>query len=64
MSYTDTTQPYHGLGRGRQRDDDGVVDDDAAWREHHVVVDGAARALRLEECDVIALIAHLVNIKR
>ena len=63
-SYTDTTQPYHGLGRGRQRDDDGVVDDDTAWREHHVAIDGAARTLRLEDCDVIALIAHLVNIKR
>ena len=56
-----TTQPYHGLGRGRQRDDDGVVDDDAAWREHHVVIDGALRGVHLEACDVIALIADLVN---
>ena len=63
MSYTDTTQPYHGLGRGRQRDDDGVVDDDAAWREHHVVIDGALRGVHLEACDVIALIADLVNDK-
>ena len=64
MSYTDTTQPYHGLGRGRQRDDDGVVDDDAAWREHHVVIDGALRGVHLEACDVIALIADLVNNKK
>ena len=59
-----TRQPYYGLGRGRQRDDDGVVDDDAAWREHHVVIDGALRGVHLEACDVIALIADLVNNKK
>ena len=58
-----TRQPYYGLGRGRQRDDDGVVDDDTAWREHHVVIDGALRRVHLEACDVIALIADLANNK-